>query len=64
MDTEPPSLCIRESLDHLAELLHESCTGCEPQWVGRLNQHLDRLEKALSIESAKAVAEAAEEAIR
>ena len=64
MDTEASSICIRESLGHLAELLHESYTDCEPQWVGKLNQHLDRLKKALSIESAKAVGEAAEEAIR
>lgn len=56
MDTEPSSICIREPLDHLAELLRESCTGCEPQWVGKLNQHLERLEQALSAESPEPMA--------
>jgi len=51
MDSQPSSICIRESLDHLAELLHESCTGCEPQWVGKLDQHLERLEQALGAEA-------------
>jgi hypothetical protein len=56
MDTEFSSICIREPLDHLAELLHESCTGCEPQWVAKLNQHLERLEQALSAESPEPMA--------
>lgn len=56
MDIERSTICIRESLDHLVELLEESCTGCERQWIGRMNQHLDRVEQALSTETAEPMA--------
>jgi hypothetical protein len=56
IDSGASTSSIRESLNHLVDVIEEPCTGCEPEWIGRVRQLLVQLEQSLSSETAEPMA--------